>query len=287
MITFEQFLAEIETTFQNYADTNDLDNISIKGWVIDKLREFGKNICDTREGVVVVENSRALLSENFKSLIKAFKLNIVNEEDCKKENSHKRTLFKQYITNDVVWDTFTQEYVKDNCNSQLIEEYLVNNTRPMEDFLQVEQLSLIKGMKKDTLDIDCYNLHPSIRDSYPNKISITNRTLNTNFKKGLVYLQYNSLPCDEDGEIVIPIITTGDIYKFITLDIKIRIAESLIMNDKNPKGLQNLLPMWLQQQRLLEVKARSEANWYGLNPNWGNKMYKNKIDTLNRYNLPK
>ena len=41
-----EFYAEIETTFQNFAETGDIDRISIKGWVISCLREFGKNICD-------------------------------------------------------------------------------------------------------------------------------------------------------------------------------------------------------------------------------------------------
>jgi hypothetical protein len=53
---------------------------------------------------------------------------------------------------------------------------------------------------------------------------------NTNFKKGLIYIKYNSLPSDENGEITIPIITTGDILRYITNYVKIQIAENLILN---------------------------------------------------------
>ena len=79
-ITLEQFIAEIESTFSSYTDTHDIDRVSIKTWVIEALRMFGKNICDLREGVVEIKNSRALLSETFKSLILDVKIKENNDE---------------------------------------------------------------------------------------------------------------------------------------------------------------------------------------------------------------
>lgn len=272
-VTLEEFLAEIENTFQNYADTNDIDRISVKGWVIDKLRMFGKNICDTRELIAGVENSRALLPENFKSLQMALKL----EGDIyDRGEKYREVPYKKYVTHDVQWDSASQSYVKDACQSQQIIESLIKENNNFDRYMDVVPLSLIKGIQKSTLDADCYNLHPSIRDNYPNKISITNRTLQANFKKGLVYLIYNSLP-EQDGEIAIPIISTNDIVNYITNSVKIKIAENLIINAKNPSaGLQNLMSLWLQQDRLLFVRAQSEANWYGLGDDFAKKMYQKK-----------
>lgn len=282
-ISFEEFLAEIQTIFQNYADTNDLDTISIKGWVIDKLRMFGKNICEQREMIVGVENSRALLPENFKSVVLALKL---DGEIADKGERYREIPYKKYITNDVVWDEFSQTYVKDNCQSQVVIEKLIIDNEPIERYMNYQPLSVVKGVKTESFDIDCYNLHPEIRQNYPYQISITNRTLNTNFKRGLVYLSYNSLP-EIDGEIAIPIISTGDIYNYLIHTVKIRIAENLLINNKNGDSLKALLQLWLPQERILSIQARSEANFYGLGNTWQKKMYKNRMQNLDRFNLPK
>lgn len=284
-ILFSEFMADIETTFQSYAETNDIDKISVKGWVIDKLRGFGKNICDTREVILGVENSKVLLPENFKSLILALKVEgeIQNEKD-----RYKEIPFKKYVTNPAVWDSISQEYIKNNCQSQIVIESLIQEKQPIEHYMHVAPLSLVKGIQKNTLDADCYNLHPSIRNAYPHQINITNRTINCNFKSGIIYIQYNSLPSDEDGEIAIPILTTGDIYKFIINDIKIRITENLIIGNKNPSpGLTQMLQMWMGQNRQFYIEAKSEANWAGLSKDFTKKMYAKNRQNQNRYNLPK
>jgi hypothetical protein len=284
-VSFEEFMAELETTFQSYADTNDIDKISVKGWVIEKLRGFGKNICDFREAVLLVENSRVLLPENFKSLSLALK---IEGEIHPREERFTETPFKKYVTNDVVYDSVSMEYIKNSCQSQIIIESLIQEKEYFGKYMDVFPLSLVKGIQKNSLDVDCYNLHHSIRNTYHHEINITNRTLNANFKTGLIYIKYNSLPSDEDGEIVIPILTTGDILRFIENYTKIRIAEQLIANNRNPNpGLQNLLQIWFGQDRLLEIKARSEANWSGLAQDFAQKMYAKNRQNQNRYNLPK
>ena len=284
-ILFSEFMADIETTFQSYAETNDIDKISVKGWVIDKLRGFGKNICDTREVVLGVENSKVLLPENFKSLILALKVEgeIQNEKD-----RYKEIPFKKYVTNDITYDSVSMEYIKNSCQSQIVIESLIQERQPIEHYMNMTPLSLVKGIQKNTLDVDCYNLHPSIRNAYPHQINITNRSLSANFKKGLIYIQYNSLPSDEDGEIAIPIITTSHIASYITNHVKIKIAENLIIGNKNPSpGLTQMLQMWMGQNRQFYIEAKSEANWAGLSKDFTKKMYAKNRQNQNRYNLPK
>ena len=283
-ITLEEFIAEIESIFQQYTDTNDIDRVSIKGWVIDKLRGFGKNICEYRDVIVGVENSRSVLPEDFKSLIMALK---VSGEIGKHEDDEFREVnHKKYITHDVVWDSVAQEYIKDNCKSKVVVEKLLIKKDNPSKYMDFQPLSLVKGIQSDTLDAECYNLHPSIRNNYFDKINITKRTLNANFRKGLVYLQYNALP-SENGEVAIPIITTGHIKQYIENYVKIRITEDLIIKDKNPKGLVNLLQMWKQDERLLFTQAKSEANWSGLSADWAKKLYAKRMENMARFNLPR
>lgn len=281
-----EFIAEMETTFQNYADSNDLDRISIKGWVIDRLRMFGKNICDYRETIIGVKGSKALLPENFKSLIMALKLDVTDSSTP--QERYKEIPYKRYISHDVTWDSISQEYIKDNCKSQEIVEKLIVERQDITKYSNLTPLSLVKGIQKNTLDVDCYNLHPSIRNAYSNQINITNRTINANFKEGVLYLQYNSLPSDEDGEIIIPIITTGHIKEYIENYVKIKIAENLILNNKNPTGVAQLIPMWIGQDNKFYLQAKSESNWSGLNnTNWQKEVYLKNRQNQNRYNLPK
>jgi hypothetical protein len=284
----EEFISEIETTFSNYAETNDLDRISIKSWVLTCLRKFGKNITEKRETIVEVKNSKALLPEGFKSLHLA--LRVTPDSYCLNgdEKEIKQSfVYKQRIENPVVWDTIFQEYIVNNCETKLVTERLFINSSWIDFYYKPEWLSLVDGIQKDTLDVDCLNLHPSIRGTQRNKINITNRTINTNFEEGKIYLQYNSLPVDEDGEVIIPEYSTGDIYNYIENYVKIKIAENLILNQKNPQSLMQLLPMWKQDDRRLFIEAKSEANYKGLGKTWHKEMYQKNRQYQKLFILPK
>lgn len=286
----DEFISEIETTFSNYAETNDLDRISIKGWVITCLRKFGKNITEKRETIVDIKDSRVLLPEGFKSLNMALRIYPEGYEiHGDKRKVRDSFLYKEYIENEIKWDPISQEYIGDYCNTKFITEKIYINSDYINRYYRPEWLSLVEGMQKDTLDVDCLNLHPSIRNNQPYKISITGRTLNTNFKEGKIYLQYNSLPVGEDGEIIIPEITTGDIKNYVENFVKLKIAESLIVNTKNPQGLMQLLPMWKQDDRRLFIEAKSEANYKGLGigNQWAKEMHKSRQKEMSRFNLPK
>lgn len=285
LITLDEFIADIETTFANYAATNDIDRNSIKGWVIGCLRRFGKNICDKRETIVTIKNSRGNLPETFKSMILSLKL--ASEEDLNKKSDKRLIVEKQKIENPAYWSDATQDYFVNYCSSKITTEKIYTHYEHEDRCYNYEWLSLVHDMKSDTIATNCLNLHPSIRNTYPNKISITARTINTNFKEGSIYMQYNSLPM-LDNEIAIPIFSTGDIEKYIKNFVKCQIAEDLVINDKNPQSLTTLFGTWLQKDRELFILAKSESNWSNLTKsNWVNNTYRNNRQSQERYNLPK
>lgn len=288
LVTLDEFISEIETTFKNYSDTNDIDRISIKTWVINELRMFGKNICTKRETIADVKNARALLPETFRSLVLALKLSESDDVTGEPDVEKRLVLERQRIENPAEWSSVTRDYFVNNCETKIVTEKVYSHKEVQEKYYNTHFLSLMEGMQKDTLDVNCLNLHPSIRNNYPDKISITNRTLNTNFKEGKVYMQYNSLPCDENGEIAIPIISTGHIREYIENQVKIKIAEDLILGQKNPQGLISLLPLWNQSKRLFLIQAKSEANWNGFNQKeWAIKTQIENRARQNQYNLPR
>jgi len=279
-ISLEQFTAEIETSLSNFAESNDIDRLSIKTWVIQALRKFGKNICEKNETVVEVKNSRALLPETFKSLTFAVK---VKTKPFTQEEQKQLVLERRFIENPAIWDTLTQEYVVDYCETKIVTEKVYSNIEPTK-FYGYELLALSPHINKDTVDSKCFNLHPIIA-SKPNEISINARTMSTNFKEGFVFLRYNSLP-QIDKEVAIPIITTGEIYDYIFNLVRTNIAENLIANNKNPVGLNQLYQVWAAGLKNLYHAAQTEAKMGGLGDvTWTRKMYKQNLYNRKRLGL--
>ena len=111
--------------------------------------------------------------------------------------------------------------------------------------------------------------------------------MRANFREGKIYIQYNSLPEDEDGEIVIPIITTGDIRNYLVNKVKIELGQHLILSQLNTSGLKELMPLWIQSDRQLFILAKSEASWAGMNQKeWTKQRQQRNRVEQNRFNLP-
>jgi hypothetical protein len=274
-ISFEQFVAEIESSLSNYADSNDIDRQSIKTWTIQALRKFGKNICEKNETIVEVKNSRALLPETFKSLTFAIK---VETKPFEEQERKQLVLERQYIENGAIWDTLTQSYIVDYCETKIVTEKVFAN-KESHMVYDMQLLSLADNINKGSVDVDCFNLHPSIKNNYLNKISIVNRTLSTNFKEGFVFLRFNSLP-EMDGEIAIPVYTNGALFDYLENHIKMRVAENLIANNKNAQGISQLYSTWKQDDRVKFIEAQGESKFQGLSPDWSRKFYRQTL--LNR-----
>lgn len=285
MTTLSEFTAEILSKFPTYE--KDIDRVSIKTDVIDRLRKFGNNIAYLEEDVLEVVNSKVLLPESFKSLKAALKVDPIGfSTNGPKENMTNSYIYKQSIENAVEYDRGTQEYIQICEDPKIITEKITINNSNLEVYHSPTWLSLVKGFNKTSLAANCLNLHPTIRNKYPHEINIINRTLNANFASGQIYIQYYSLPTDEEGEIVIPEYTTGDIYNYIENYIKTRIAEDLIANNLNPQGISQLYPVWKQEQRELKRAAFVESKFHGAGKNWQERLKKRNRQETKRFEVP-
>ena len=277
-MTITQFIAEIESDLFNYAQ--DIDRVGIKTDVMNQLKIFGVNISEIYEKVLDIKNSKVTLPDNFKSLKLALKLNpqgsIIEGEDF--ENSY---IYKERIVNPRYFDQVNQEYVNPLCSAIVTERIVYKNSKA-DFYYNYEMLSLVKGIKKDVIDNRCGN----IGKQAPHTINITNRTLNTNFNQGTIYIQYYALP-EEDGELSIPEITTGDILQYIRQYVKVQIAEKLIANNQNPIGISQLYPMWKQELPSLKKLALNEAKFAGLDKDWAKKLKRKNQQYTATFNLPR
>ena len=286
-MTLTQFIAEIESDFKSFADSKSIDRVSIKLTVINELKRFGVNIAHLKEDIIDISNSTAYLPDSFKSLKLALKL---DPKGCKydgdRESLTQDYIYKQRIENLAYFDEVNQEYIT-TCNPKIITETITVKDLRAEFYYECQWLSLTKGISKENLAVDCENIHPAIRNKYPNEISITNRILNTNFSKGTIYIQYYSLPTDEEGEIEIPETTTMALYRYIQNAVKTKIAEDLIANGDNPQGLSQLYSMWKQEQSFLRKEALVETKFQGLGKQWGKRLKTLNRRDINVFALPK
>lgn len=281
-MTLSEFFLELEEDLSSF--TSSINRTSVKTNVINQLGIFGTNVAQLQEKVIAVKNSSAELPDNFKSLKLALKLTGAGYNTQGAPEATEQ-IIRQRIEDGAWFDDINQEYVT-TCNPKIVTEKIIIDNSTVNFFYEPTWLSLTKGIKKDGIDSKCLNIHPSIRNAYPDKISITNRIINTNFSKGQIYLQYNALPTDEYGELIIPEYTTGDLREYILLYCKVKIAENLILNNKNPQGLAQLYPGWAQSLPTFKAAALKEVRFAGLPKNWQQKFKSKQKEDISFYNLP-
>jgi hypothetical protein len=281
-MTINEFMIELESDLSSFI--KDINRTSVRRDVINQLRIFGTNITQLKEKVEIVKNSRVELPEDFKSLKLALRLSCEGYY-INGDREPAMQVVRQRIENGAYFDEINQEYVT-TCNPKIITEKVAVSNSHVNFFYSPKWLSLVPGIKKDGLDSKCLNLHPSIRNTYPDEISITNGILNTNFSNGQIYFQYNALPTDEKGELIIPQYTTNAIYDYILLYCKVKIAEDLIVNNKNAQGLGQIYQTWKQELPTLKRGALTESRFAGLPKNWQHKFKQKQKEDISFYNLP-
>jgi len=285
-MNIKEFIAEIESSFESFYSSGDIDKLSIETNVISRLRLFGNNICQVKEKILDIENSMGYLPKDFKSLKLALKVKPIGTNACLNNKEITDSyIYKERIENPAYFDEVNQEYIK-SCHSKIITEKITINNNLIDFYYEPQFLSLVSGIKKDGIAVDCLNLHPSIRKQYLHQINIINSVVNTNFSKGQIYVQYNALPTDEEDEILIPEITTGDILTYITQYVKVMIAEDIIANNRNPQGLTQLYPMWKQELPSLKRAAIVESKFAGLGTKWGKQFKRDSQKHTAQFNLP-
>lgn len=284
-MTLSEFTEEIISSLSTYEQ--DIDRVAIKMNVINQLKILGSDICELTEDVITVENSKAKLPENFKSLKLALKL---TPTACEFDGDRSQLqtdnyIYRQYIENPAYFDEINMEYVR-SCKSKIITEKITIGNQKLDLHHTYTWLSLVKGLNKNNISPDCLNLSPRIRNNYPNKININGHYLNTNFPEGKIYIKYYGYPTDEEGEIIIPEITTGDIFRYLENYVKTKIAEDLIANNKNPQGIGQLYSVWKGQEREFKRAAIVEAKMASFSKDWHKKYKRINQREFSRYNLP-
>jgi len=284
----EEFIAEIESDLSSYAESGDIDKVSIKRWVMNELKRFGNDLLETGEEILEVKNSSTTLPQTFKSLKLAMRLDRDDDRYFDDDSDDSSYSIKQFIKNPAYFMETTGEYQTD-CNSEIItEKTKIRNRSPYYKYRNPKFLSLTKGIKTTgVIDPDCYNLNPYIRENAEYEISITGNQINANFREGFIYLQYTMLPTDENGELYIPETRNGFLEKYLEFYVKSRIVENLIANNRSPQTIGQLLSLYKQEAQNYLPLALRESKFKGLGQHWAKRFKRLSHRNIITYDLPK
>jgi len=279
-ISINELIAEIEADYPIIAESGDIDRSGIVTTAVNALRKFGVNVQKLKSEFLLIENSQALLPSDFKSIKLAYWLDPIGytcEGDRKETDNY---VYRERIENPAYWDELTNEYVR-SCNTKIITEKITLGNSALHRHYKHNYLEIVEGVEANSISADCVNRKLKINSPY--KATVSNSMLNTNFDKGKVYIQYYALQTDVDGDMVIPIFSTGAIYDYIENLIKIDITEYLINNNLNPQGIGQLYTVLKQESTGLKSLAIKESKFHGLGKNWDKKIAETQRRIYNRY----
>lgn len=281
-MTINEFIAEIESDFSIYAETGDIDRVTIKRIVLNELKAFGNNILTDQEAVVDISNSRGKLPENFRSLWLAMKCDpyAVEYKDEDRDTLQQSYYWKKRIESDCYWDENLKDYRK-GCDKIITEEVYYHDAHIKFHYKNPTFLTLTKGFNKSLCTKDCVNTRPGIRNTSPHEIGITNGYVNTNFSEGTIYIQYKGFEQDENGDVVIPETWNGKLIKYLEWYIKYRITINLLEKNVKPDSLKPLLELYRQESESARAQALTESKFNKINKGTFEVLKnRNKIQTL-------
>ena len=280
---FSEFLAEIKASMKQYDSANLLDPLSIHNWVVEGMRRFGSIPTIQIEKSIEVKNRKASLPEGFKSLVLALKCEPYRYE-CDEKG---QDVLQQYYFYKTWESSHTQHNICDPCESTETQSCIVekvhfhNGGKAHFYYNQPTWLRLVNYMKKDVNLSDCINLRVK---SSPYEISINNKTVYTNFNKGVIYMVYKGYEEDEDGFVIIPETNQGWLKQYLEYNVKRRIVEDILTNSDNTTNEQSLYQIYQSNELQSFSNAKTELKFKGMSI--GIKNYQKKIKKeLSVYNF--
>ncbi len=281
-IHIESIIAEVTGDLSKYADAGLIDSNSLYRDAVKALKRFGNDVMTLQETMLDVVNGQHTLDMNFYSLYLAYLCEPAGfVKTCSEVEQH--TLLDSLVYKERTEKT-TQWNECDPC-CEIVEEKVIRENiyikgKPSAQFRYNSPtlLTLGKGlMRSSECHRDCRNR--MCRDN-PNQIDIIERTLQTNFPKGHIYMQYYGLLTSEDGTIAVPDTPNGTVETYIEYHLKVKLAERLMANN-DAQGLSQIYPVWVRREEQAFGNAKAELKMLKLTPRSFKRLAQsNKLEAL-------
>jgi len=276
--TFDDLLADVAVDFEKY----DLESMLLPQQLIKVAKrinyDLGLRIFQTKEVVLEIEKGRAKLPDNFYVLNFALLCGEYEEKVILPQGTHveERLLTPEYKYQPPTIDTCTDQVPTPHCQTCNATTDPCNCTVPTpcvqldckgNEYTLVQILSyatrtyrFLKQIKMlanpMSVDCDCPNLYWDspytgwIKDGY----------IYTNFPTGHLYINYQGMLEDDEGNLLIP--DHDLLNEYYEYAFKQRILENLIMNDE---------PVQQAKVQIVEMRyreARNKARSFVSTPNF-------------------
>lgn len=280
-MTRKQIIAEIKNKLKVYDQQGLLDDISINNWIKETIREFGGNIMNEYQTVLLVEKGKAKLPNNFWALKFAVKC---EQEGFVEVEKHPQTKIS-YLEWTEIQDYYNYLDGKPDLegeDSKYITETLYFNTLKKTHKFYYNQPKLL-NLKPHVYKIRCESNCPNINNNSEFDISIdeNHNYITTNFNSGFIWLSYKGIPCDNSGDLIIPNTSRDKLKNYI---IYFAICKSLedIWLSQDDENIQNKLKYFSTIKDQYYYDAKSESISKGL-LGWSKRLINNNRHNTNKY----
>ncbi len=235
-MTEQEFLAEIKNSFKSYDEAGLIDEITIFNRLVGELKRFGNNITEYKDDVLIVKHGKATLPKDFWKLRGIYKIHPQGVE-CSEEGVIDRFQDSHF------WTQITKEEVKtkDGKVEEIQREYSVKEERFFRDktatlfYNRPTRLYLGRNYSRNSIAKGFTDIHPTISErGNQNTVSLRNRTIFTEFKEGHIYIKYQALPTDDNGDIVIPETQHDRLKEYLIAHAKWKVLEDMLLNNDDP-----------------------------------------------------
>lgn len=267
-MTIDQLMAEITSGgFAQYEESGLINPIDLRTWIRNELKRFGGNLTDRQEILLHVKDSKAKLPFEFWQLYAAYQCEIDKYEKQDPSNVLQNSFFyRERIEGISEWDNGNETY--DNQTTKYIrEDFYFHDAKATFYYSQPTLLTLMKGFKKSLCNSECPNLRQTVVGTNTNQINIKHDYLYTNFIEGTIYMQYDGLPTDEDGNLIIPDTQHNRLQEYLVYYCRTRILENLVVGDDDSSKI-NLLNYFDQKTKEAFGLAMTEVKMEALGQDW-------------------
>jgi hypothetical protein len=269
-MTIDELIAEIVSGgFEKYDEAGQVDRISLRTWIRNELKRFGGNLTTRNETILHVKDNRTKLPENFWQLFLAVNCEIEAFEKDDPNNILQNSFFFKERTEGIMeWDNMNESYVNKTYN-YVREDFYFHDAKASFYYKNPTLLRLGKGFNKSVCNSECPNLRPYLVSNDLNEINKVGDYLNANFREGMIYMQYDGLACDEDGNILIPETQHNRLREYLIYYCRMRIIEDLMHEEPS---IANMLNYYSGRVNETFGLAMTEVKFEALGKGWKQKV---------------
>lgn len=276
-------IIKVKEELEKYDSLGIIDENKIIENAYRKMKFFGNLVCIKHKLFIDVNDFKAELPRNFYSLTYASlargeeqQVDVLpdrkitsNVYRVREELPVKRVDNYNYINGDGNYKLITEEvYLRGGP----VKSYFVNRDTP---------LRISKYTSKENCSLEYQN--PNFNES-KEEISVFGDRLRTNFKNGVVYIEYYGLPEDEDGDLIIMDAGSGELVEFLEVYLTRKYLKTLWIG--GGEDLRARIQELRSEERELKSNAMADLKAVGITgKGWYKSVKRNNLRNINRYRI--